>query len=72
MKKALSFIIATIFLTMMIGSTTADPYACAACITTNAAACIAGCSSAGLPQLILACSLECEVVATYSRCGHVC
>ena len=50
----------------------AGPWACAACITASAAGCILTCAPLVVPQLVLACALECEVTAAYGPCSVIC
>ena len=61
-----------LLLSLLTQQVVAGPWACAACITATAASCVAGCSSLLVPQLILACSLECEVAAAYGTCAAIC
>jgi len=61
-----------LLLSLLTQQVVAGPWACAACITATAASCIAGCSSLLVPQLILVCSLECEVAAAYGTCAAIC
>ena len=59
-------------LLLLVQTAQGGPYACAACITAAAAVCIAQCSVLVMPQLILACALECEVAAAFGPCAAVC
>jgi hypothetical protein len=68
-NKLFTFILLLSLLTQQV---VAGPWACAACITTTSATCIASCASLLVPQLILACSLECEVAAAYGVCAAIC
>ena len=61
-----------LMLSLMTYQVEAGPWLCAACITTSAATCIASCASLLVPQVILACALECEVAAAYGVCYPVC
>ena len=68
----LTRLIIVILILAMVQTTYAGPWACAACITTAAAACIVTCAPLLLPQLVLACALECEVAAAYGPCSLIC
>ncbi len=56
----------------LINSIDAGPYACAACITASAAACVVTCAPLVLPQAVLICALECEMTAAYGPCAVIC
>jgi len=68
----LTRLIIVILILTMVQTTYAGPWACAACITTSAAACILTCAPLVAPQLVLACSLECEMTAAYGPCLAMC
>ena len=74
MNILLFFMSTLIYLILMIDSTNADGWKCAACITANIPPCVAKCyaESGGVPQLVLACTLECEVEAADGVCRGVC
>jgi len=68
----LTRLIIVILILTMVQTTYAGPWACAACITTTAAGCIVTCAPLIAPQLVLACSLECEIAAAYGPCLAIC
>ncbi len=68
----LTRLIIVILILTLLQTTYAGPWACAACITTSAAACILTCAPLVAPQLVLACSLECEMTAAYGPCLAIC
>ena len=70
-KKSMLLLILLILLSLATTSH-AGPWLCAACITSSAAACIAGCAPLGLPPLILSCAMECEMIAAYGVCNALC
>jgi hypothetical protein len=62
------------YLILMIDSTNADGWECAACLTANIPPCVARCTaeSGGILQLVLACTVECEAEAADTVCSGVC
>lgn len=75
MKTQLFFIGTLIYLMLMICTTNASGWQCASCIAANIPQCVAKCmniKNGPDGQLVLGCTLACEIESANTVCSGVC